>query len=139
MPSPLRYRRGSWIGTLFLEPTKTMHRMQCTAWIGECSILKTLSQSMTQDGKLYCNPKDKLPSCVNCELAGKRPSQTFVLELHTWYVRSKSKVEASQECTPLLCAHSKEYYCMPLCIASIEHAASQHTMDIHICTSVFFN
>ena len=32
------------------SPTKTVHRMQCTAWIGECPNLKTLSQSMTHDG-----------------------------------------------------------------------------------------
>ena len=31
-------------------PNKTLHRMQCSAGIGECPILKTLSQSMTHDG-----------------------------------------------------------------------------------------
>ena len=51
----LHYRVPLWVidwDTVFRmghSPTKTVHRMQCTAWIGECLNLKTLSQSMTHD------------------------------------------------------------------------------------------
>ena len=35
------------------SPSKTVHRMQCTAWIAECPNLKTMSQSMTHDGATF--------------------------------------------------------------------------------------